>query len=64
MTMSFEIQARVQELRREIIEIEAANNVRHHSGVEKLKHEKRLERLQEIRDELLTIIAKQRPVSV
>ena len=64
MTMSFQIQDRVQELRREITEIEAANRIGHHSGVEKLKYEKRLERLQEIREELLTIIAKQRPVSV
>lgn len=64
MTMSFQIQARVQELRREIIEIETSNNVGHHSGVEKLKYEKRVERLQEIRDELLAMIAKHRPVNV
>ena len=58
MTMSFQIHARVQELRREIAEIEAADKVGHCSGVEKVKHEKRIERLQEIRNELLALVAK------
>jgi hypothetical protein len=58
MTVPFQIHARVQELRREIAEIEAADNVGHISGVEKVKHEKRIERLEEIRNELLALIAK------
>lgn len=62
MTLPFQIRASVQELRREIAEIKAADNVGHHSGVEKLKHEKRIERLQEIRDEL-AMIAKHGVVS-
>lgn len=56
MTMSFQIQARVQELRREIASIEAADNVGHHSGAEKVKHEERIQRLWEIRNELLALI--------
>jgi predicted Co/Zn/Cd cation transporter (cation efflux family) len=64
MTSPFQIRASVQELRREIAEIKAADNVGHHSGVEKLKHEKRIERLQQIRDELLAMIAKHGMVSL
>jgi hypothetical protein len=64
MTMPFQIHSRVQELRREIAEIEAADNVGHHSGVEKVKHEQRIERLQEIRNELSALIAKRGVVSL
>jgi hypothetical protein len=58
MTILFQMHARVQELRREIAEIEAADNVSHLSGVEKVKHEKRIGRLEEIRSELLALNAK------
>ena len=64
MTVPFQIHARVQELRREIAEIEAADNIGHVSGVEKVKHEKRIERLEEIRSELLALNAKRRVVSL
>lgn len=46
------IQDRVHGLRLEILEITASRNLRHTSGPEKIKHEKRILRLQEIADEL------------
>lgn len=50
--MGLLIDDRVQRLRREIVEIAAMRNLRHTSGPEKVKHEKRIQRLQEILDEL------------
>ena len=58
MTKSFHIQIRIQEQRNEIFEISAARNVRHFSGSEKVKHEKRIQTLWEIRNELLALIGK------
>ena len=58
MTLLCHIQGRVQELRREIVEITAARCVKHHSGPEKVKHEKRIQRLWEIKSELWALIAK------
>jgi hypothetical protein len=54
--MPFQIYARVQELRREIAEIAAADKVKRLSGPEKVKHEKRIQRLEEIRGELSALI--------
>jgi hypothetical protein len=56
MTMPFQIYARVQELRREIAEIAAADKVKHFRGPEKVNHEKRIQRLEEIRGELSALI--------
>lgn len=56
MTMPFQIYERVQELRREIAEITAADKGKRVSGPEKVKHEKRIQRLQEIRGELSALI--------
>jgi len=58
MILEFQVHDRVQELRREIAQILAANTASHVSGVEKVKHEKRIQRLEEIHDELFTLIAK------
>jgi hypothetical protein len=58
MTLEFQVHDRVQELRREIAQILAATTVRHVSGVEKVKHEKRILRLEEIHDELFALIVK------
>jgi len=55
--MVFQIQARVQELRRETVEIVATRNARHSSVQEKVKYEQRIQRLLEIRSELLSLIA-------
>ena len=46
------IQDRVHGLRLEILEITASRNLRHTSGPEKIKHERRILRLQEIAGEL------------
>lgn len=54
--MPFQIYDRIQELRREIAEISAASKVRYLSGPEKVKHERRIQRLEEIRDELSALI--------
>lgn len=54
--MPFPIHNRVQELRREIAEIATTSNVRHCSGPEKVKHEKRIQRLEEIRSELSVLL--------
>ena len=54
--MPFQIHDRIRELRREIAEISAAGKVKYISGPEKVKHEKRIQRLEEIRDELSTLI--------
>jgi len=58
MTLQFQVHDRVRELRREIAEILAANTAKHVSGVEKVKHEQRIQRLEEIHDELFALIAK------
>ena len=58
MILEFQVHNRVQELRREIAQILAAKAASHVSGVEKVKHEKRIQRLEEIHDELFTLIAK------
>jgi len=60
MTLSFQIHDRVQELRREVVEILATDQPGHHSGPEKVKHDKRIERLWQIRNELFALIAKRR----
>lgn len=56
MVMRFQIYERVQELRREIAEITAADKEKRVSGPEKVKHEKRIQRLEEIRSELSALI--------
>jgi len=58
MKMPFQIQARVQELRRETVEIVATRSAKHSSGQEKVKREQRIKRLSEIRNELLSLVAK------
>jgi ribosomal protein L29 len=58
MTLELQVHDRVQELRREIAEILAATTAKHVSGVEKVKHEKRIQRLEEIHDELFALVAK------
>ena len=60
MTLPSHICARAQELRREIAEIEAADILGHHSGAEKVKHDKRIQRLWEIRNELFALMAPNR----
>jgi len=50
--MRFDMQARIYRLRQEIVEIAALRNLRHISGSEKIKHEMRIKRLQEIAGEL------------
>ena len=59
MAIPLQIYNRVQALRREIAEIVAADNERHLSGPEKVKHEKRIQRLEEIRSELSALIWKE-----
>jgi hypothetical protein len=54
--MPLQIHDRVQELRREIEEIALADKEKHFSGPEKVKHEKRIQRLEEIRGELAALI--------
>lgn len=56
MAMPFQIYERVQELRREIAEITASDKEKRVSGPEKVKHEKRIQRLEEIRSELSALI--------
>src|ERR1700758_498669 len=56
MTISFQIHDRVQELRREIAEIAAADKEKRLSGPEKVKHEQRIQRIEEIRGELSALI--------
>ena len=56
MTMRFQTYERIQELRREIAEISAADKVKRLSGPEKVKHEKRIQRVGEIRGELSALI--------
>lgn len=56
MTLPFQIHDHVQLLRQEIVEIISASDVRHSSGPEKVKHEKRIQRLEEIRAELSSLI--------
>jgi tRNA G37 N-methylase TrmD len=58
--MPSQIYARAQKLRREVAEIEAADILGHHSGAEKVKHDKRIQRLWEIRNELFALIAPNR----
>jgi hypothetical protein len=60
MTLSFQIHDRVQELRREVAEILATDQPGDHSGPEKVKHDKRIERLCQIRNELFALTAKRR----
>lgn len=59
MAIPLQIYDRVQELRREIAEIVAAANEKHLSGPAKVKHEKRIQRLEEIRSELSALIWKE-----
>lgn len=47
---------RIQQLRHEITEIAAAAQDRRVSGPEKVKHEKRIQRLEEIRSQLSALI--------
>jgi hypothetical protein len=49
---------RIQQLRREIDQIAAVMRPGHRSGSEKVKHEKRILRLEEIREELMSLIQK------
>ena len=49
---------RIQQLRREIEQIAAVMRPGHRSGSEKMKHEKRILRLEEIREELMSLIQK------
>lgn len=56
--MTLHIQNRVHRLRREIVEIAASHSLKHTSGPEKIKHEKRIQRLQEIVDELRSMAPK------
>jgi hypothetical protein len=49
---------RIQQLRREIEQIAAVMRPGHRSGPEKVKHEKRILRLEEIREELMSLIQK------
>jgi hypothetical protein len=54
--MPSHIYARARELRREIAEIEAADILDRYSGAAKVKHDKRIQRLWEIRNELFALI--------
>ena len=58
MTVPLHIHTRIEQLRREIVEISATRNVRHHSGPEKVKNDRRIQRLWEIKNELSALIAK------
>jgi hypothetical protein len=58
MILEFQVHDRVEELRREISQILAASSASHVSGVAKVKYEKRIQRLEEIHDELSALIAK------
>ena len=55
MTIPLHIQDRIEELREEIVELSAARNVKHSSGSEKMKYDKRIQRLWEIRHKLLAL---------
>lgn len=58
MAIHVQIHDRIPELRREIAKIAAAIKERRLSGPEKVKHEKRIRRLEEIRSELAGLIGK------
>lgn len=56
MTIPLQIYDQIQQLRREITEIASADQDRRASGPEKVKHEKRIQRLEEIRSQLSALI--------
>lgn len=56
MTIPLQIYDQIQQLRREITEIASADQDRRVSGPEKVKHEKRIQRLEEIRSQLSALI--------
>ena len=56
MTIPLQIYDQIQQLRREITEIASADQDRRVSGPEKVKHEKRIQRLEEIRSKLSALI--------
>lgn len=58
MAIPVQIYGRVEELRREIAEIAEAAKERRLSGPQKMKHQERIQRLEEIRSELSGLIWK------